>query len=73
MALKCEAAEIAGAWALDTRADPGKVHLTLSRTSEHGNFSTRSDWAIADLSGLDVAPPGKHDVRFVVARDPGAA
>ena len=44
---------------------------TLSRTGEHGNFSTRSDWAIADLSGLDVATPGKHDVRFVVARDPG--
>ena len=71
MALKCEAADVTGAWAISTRSDPGKVHLTLSQTREHGSFSTSSDWSIADLSGLDVTSPGKHDVHFAVVRDAG--
>lgn len=71
MAFKCEAADATCAWALSTRADPGKVHLTLSQTREHGSFSTSSDWAAADLAGLDLVTSGKHDVHFVVARDAG--
>jgi hypothetical protein len=72
MALKCEAADaVTGAWALSTRADPGKIHLTLSQRREHGSFSTSSDWSVADLAGLDLASAGKHDVHFSVARDAG--
>ena len=61
-----------GEWTIGRSSTPGKVRFTLesSRDQEH-SFSSSSDWNVTDLQGLDWSTPGKHDVRFTIARDAG--
>lgn len=62
-----------GQWTLNPGEAPGQVHLMLVRSGRPGNtFTSGSDWNAADLKGLDLATPGKHDVHFSVVRDAGA-
>ena len=61
-----------GQWTLNPGDMPGQVHVMLVRSGRPGNtFTSGSDWNAADLKGLDLATPGRHDVHFSVARDAG--
>lgn len=61
-----------GQWTLNPADKSGQVQLMLVRSGRPGNtFSQGSNWNVADLKGLDLTVPGKHDVRFTIARDAG--
>ncbi len=61
-----------GQWTLNPASASGEVSLMLVRAGRSGNsFTHGSTWSAADLKGLDLATPGRHDVRFTVARDAG--
>lgn len=61
-----------GQWTLNPGDTRGEVNLMLVRSGRPGNtFTHGSSWNAADLKGLDLATPGRHDVRFTVARDAG--
>jgi hypothetical protein len=61
-----------GEWTLSRSDKQGKVRFSLQSSKDGDHFNTSSDWNASDFSGIDWSTPGKHDVRFTIARNAGS-
>jgi hypothetical protein len=65
------AEELKGTWALEPTTDANRVHLALRHRSDRHNSNIEMDQPTSAFAGLDLATPGKHDVKFSMTRDAG--
>lgn len=56
-----------GSWTIRPAETQGKVQLTFV----YGRAVHSTDWSVSALPGLQLNPPERHDVRFVIERDAG--
>lgn len=67
----CGAEPLRGSWTLEPSKHPGMVNFGLSYRDGDGHSQHDSDWPVSALQGLDLATPGRHDVRFTISREAG--
>ena len=65
------AEQMRGSWTIGPSKQPGMVNFGLSYRDDEGHSQHDSDWPVSALQGLDLATPGRHDVRFTVNREAG--
>lgn len=65
------AEQIRGSWTLEPSKQAGMVNFGLSHRDDDGHSQHVSDWPVSALQGLDLATPGRHDVRFTINREAG--
>ena len=56
-----------GSWTIRPAETQDKVQLTFV----YGRSVQSTDWSLSALTGLQLNPPERHDVRFVIERDAG--
>jgi hypothetical protein len=60
-----------GSWTIAPSKQPGMVNFGLSYRDGEGHSQHDSDWPVSALQALDLATPGRHDVKFTVNREAG--
>lgn len=61
-----------GSWTLSPSKKSGMVRFGLTyRYDDHGRSQHEFDWPVSALQGLDLATPGRHDVKFTINREAG--
>ena len=60
-----------GSWTLSPSKLPGMVNVNLSYRGDDNQWQHDSVWPVKSLEGLDLATPGRHDVKFTVNREAG--
>lgn len=60
-----------GSWTVMPSKEPGMVEFGLSYRDGGSHSMHESDWPVSALQGIDLATPGRHDVRFTVKREAG--
>ena len=73
MAAVAWSAELRGNWSLAPSKQPGQVKfgITYRHDDDDGQSQHGSDWPVSALQRLDLATPGRHDVRFTINREAG--
>ena len=66
------AEQLRGNWSIAPSKQPGMVKFGITyRHDDDGQSQHESDWPVSALQGIDLATPGKHDVRFTINREAG--
>lgn len=60
-----------GNWSIAPSKQAGMVKFGISYRNEFSQSQHDSDWPVNSLQGIDLATPGKHDVRFTIVREAG--
>jgi hypothetical protein len=60
-----------GSWTLAPSQKAGMVMFGISYRNESSQLQHESDWPVDSLQGIDLATPGRHDVRFTIVREAG--
>jgi hypothetical protein len=60
-----------GNWSIAPSKQTGMVQFGLTYRHGGGESQHNSDWPVSALQGIDLATPGRHDVKFVIAREAG--
>jgi len=60
-----------GNWSIAPSEQAGMVKFGISHRGDDGQSDNESDWPVSALQGIDLATPGKHDVRFTINREAG--
>ena len=65
------AGQFRGHWSVAPSKKPGMVMFGITYRDDEGQSQHESDWPVSSLQGIDLATPGKHDVKFAVVREAG--
>ena len=65
------AEQLRGNWSIAPSKKAGMVKFGITHGHDGGRSQHDSDWPVSALQGIDLATPGKHDVRFTINREAG--
>ena len=65
------AEQVRGNWSIAPSKQAGMVKFGISHRGDDGQSDNESDWPVSALQGIDLATPGKHDVKFSINREAG--
>jgi len=60
-----------GSWTLSPSKMPGMMNVDLTFRNDERHWQHDSVWPVSALEGLDLATPGRHDVKFTINREAG--
>jgi hypothetical protein len=65
--------QLRGNWSIAPSKQAGMVKfgITYRHDDDDGQSQHNSDWPVSALQGLDLATPGRHDVKFTINREAG--
>ncbi len=66
------AEQFRGSWSIAPSKQAGMVKFGITyRHDADGQSQHESDWPVSALQGIDLATPGRHDVKFTINREAG--
>ena len=65
------AEQFRGNWSIAPSKQAGMVKFGITHNDDDGQSQHESDWPVSALQGIDLATPGKHDVKFTINREAG--
>jgi hypothetical protein len=65
------AGQFHGNWSVAPSKQAGMVNFGITYQDDENHSQHDSDWPVTALQGIDLATPGKHDVRFTITREAG--
>jgi hypothetical protein len=65
------AEQFRGNWSIAPSKQAGMVKFGITYRDDENQSQHESDWPVSALQGIDLATPGRHDVKFTINREAG--